>query len=184
MTLVGPLERFTSKRRTWGRKMSVSTNAIVNFMNLGVRGIQDPAPDGFFAAEVSLIGDASGGTSVLDLILGSSTDDRPNDIMMKLSWVAYTHDGSFGLNSASIRLVPQLPFGSSGDVRLKSAELMADSLNFEPANGMWFFPQKGATFYLRGICDNPGVAVTNFLSCQGEYWYMGRLRRLMVDSGF
>lgn len=164
--------------------MSVSANRIVSFMNLGVQGVEAPAPDGLFAAEQSIASDATGGTAVLDLILGASNEERPQDIMMKLSWAVLTQVGPQNMVMGSIRLVANLPFPTQGqDVRLAAAISTALSLTFDPAQGMWFFPQKGTTFFLRGVADNPIAGNTLFFACQGQYWYMGRLRRNAYAMG-
>ncbi len=161
--------------------MAVASNAIVNFMNLGVRGVKDPAPDGLFAADDFLAGDASGGTAVIDLLIGNSNSASPDDIMMKLSWVSFGHDAGAALVQGSIRMVAQLPHRTSGaDIRLVNGHQAQQSgITFAPANGVWFFPGKDVTFFLRGVADNIGVGTDYRMSCQGEYWYMGRLRQAM-----
>jgi len=179
--------------------MTITTDQVLDWTLLGVKGVIPQDPDGIFSGRMLWGGDASGGTASGRFLLSALSLDVPKDVLMKLSYfhLANLDDANDGLDlSVSLNSLGPLMGPSGGpagwtinkdDIAQTGAILEADT-GFTwrpPSEGHYNWTQKGVNpVYLTAIVDNLNVTTWFNFVVQGHYWYMGprRLEQIAADN--
>ncbi len=165
--------------------MAIANEEVIRFMNLGIKGVVQGDPDGFFSQEVAITGDASGGTITHLATLGPSAGGQPVDMLMRLNFVSMGTRHSAVIQNAHVAITLGLPFNAADNPLLTDVLTPSDNdddlgirtvMFRDFREGLWTLAQKDTRFYASFLCDNVNGAVMEF-TLQGYYWYMGRLRR-------
>ncbi len=165
--------------------MAVVISRPVHYFHLGVRGIIDGDPDGILTGELISTGNGTGGNHTLNLDwVTNAGDPKPDDVMVRINWINIASEIA---NAADHRIfltktlpwdgatVRQLGIITTGDLT------PGGGMHLDFAQGLWMFPQKDDTAFLQTVSTNVDLSVKSF-TLQGYYWYMGRLRRRLMEN--
>ncbi len=156
------------------------------YTNLGMRGIVEGNPDGFFSALASGAGDATGGTHTVRILRGPTAAASPVDILMRLDSITAINNHTVAIANMVISFTNTNNFllGSGGGiVHLARVLSFVNRSHFirDFAEGMWTWPQKSdSATYMSLVLDNVDTAVVS-LHVQGRYWYAGPRRLAAME---
>jgi len=168
--------------------MAITQARPIDYFHLGVRGVIEGDPDGLFSFDNPVVHDASGGLVSFAFHYGNVTTG-PNklDVLMRLNWL-HLHGVGATVTNLRCSLTKTLPwFGGAervifGPDESSGGDLAADeNAHVEFINGLWVFPQKGDSQFLEFVSTNVNGA-TLTMTGQGYFWYMGRLRRRVMEN--
>jgi len=160
--------------------MSVGIELPLTFHHLGVKGVIEGDPDGFVSGDLVGTADASGGTLDVGLTWANANDETPADVLVRINHISVVCANST-VTDVRVFLTKTLPWTGVTQRRIIGAgDLSDDGKEVDYASGLWVWSQKADQLLLNAVAGNVDTT-TMTLSCQGFYWYMGRLRRRLFE---
>ncbi len=167
--------------------MAVTVQRPLDYFHLGIKGVIAGDPDGIFSGDLEGVGDGTGGKLSIELHYGNVTTGPDKlDIAMRLNWIT-VQNPTDGVNASKVNVqyTKTLPFGGGASRQILGfREVLTDAEAGELTSfpdGLWTFPQKDDSLFIKLESVNTD-ALTMSLVIQGYFWYMGRLRRRLMED--
>lgn len=155
----------------------------LDYFHLGVRGVIAGDPDGMVSGDLLVTGDGTGGTQVAELHYGDVTEGPDKlDVMMRFNWITVNASVAAGAD-VNVSFNKTLPWGGTAARRLMGTAVLPDDdfLRQDFSGGLWLFPQKGDSIVFTLVGNNVNTAILQIV-VHGYFWYMGRLRRRLMEN--